>query len=266
MITSYFSGGIVLDGLDILNEAHITMIDNAIADDRIVFTVQGISAVDDPAQILYSESFACVIHPQGTIHHEPQFVPYLESLGTAPSLARHMLKLILDELENDPFAILGCNLPATNMSGAGDWAGIYDQIAARPHLASRLVLEITQAAPVASAITADYFLAEAKKLGCKVAVDDFGTGYFSLGHLCEIDADIVKIDALLIGDLRNRTKSNGGLCHIVGLAGCIAPIVVIKGIKTAGQFDVAKASGASHVQGYLRSKPGLPYFPVKQTR
>lgn len=257
----------MLDDLDFLDGTHITLVDDAIAEGRIAFAVQGIGAIDDPTVILYSECLACLIDPDGTIHRAPEFVPYLEALGAASSLDRHMIKLALDELETDPDAVLGCNLSANNVSGAGNWANIYDQIAARSHLASRLVLEITETAPLASTAAAGDLLAEAKKLGCRIAIDDFGTGYSNLGRLLDSDADIVKIDALCMRDVFSRIDGNSGLYHMVGLAGCVAPIVVVEGIETAAHFDMAKASGASHVQGFQLSKPCLlrSHFKLKST-
>jgi EAL domain-containing protein (putative c-di-GMP-specific phosphodiesterase class I) len=246
----------MLDHLDLLHEARVTAVDDAIADGRIAFAVQRITAVDRPEQTLYGECHACLIDPDGTFHRAAEFIPTLEALGATPSLDRHLLKLVQDELEADPLAILGCNLSVDNMSGE-NWASVYDQMSSRSQLASRLVIEITESKPWASPAMACDFLAEAKKLGCRVAIDDFGIGYSTFGRLIDIEADIVKIDPWFVYDLLSRNDGHDRLCHLVGLAGCVAPIVVVESIETTTQLHMAKASGASHVQGYLLSKPIL---------
>lgn len=65
----------------------------------------------------------------------------------------------------------------------------------------------------------------------------------------------MKLDAFFIG--------RGGkdfLHHLVGLASCVAPMVVVEGVETYAQFEVAKRAGATHVQGFLLSEPTL--YPV----
>jgi EAL domain-containing protein (putative c-di-GMP-specific phosphodiesterase class I) len=142
------------------------------------------------------------------------------------------------------------------MSGE-NWASIYDQMTSRSQIASRLVIEITEGKPWANPAMARDFLAEAKKLGCRVAIDDFGTGFSTFGRLLDLEADIVKIDPWFIYDLLSRNDGHDRLYYLVGLASCVAPIVVIEGIETTAQLDMAKATGVSHVQGYLLSKPVL---------
>jgi EAL domain-containing protein (putative c-di-GMP-specific phosphodiesterase class I) len=124
--------GGVLDHLDLLDERHVTVVEEAIAEDRIGFAIQGIHAVDDPSQILYDECLARRTEQNGTGHHpDSAFVPALDALGEAPTLDRHILKRVLGELESDPLAVLGCNLSADNLSDPANWTHIHEQIAAR---------------------------------------------------------------------------------------------------------------------------------------
>jgi EAL domain-containing protein (putative c-di-GMP-specific phosphodiesterase class I) len=245
----------MFEGLDLLDEAPVSLIDSAIADNRITFAVHGIGSVSDPDEVLYGECLARLIEADGTVRVARDFVPYLEGLGATPSLDRHMLRLVLDELEADPRAVLGSNLSADNLASPEVWAGIYDQIAARPHLASRLILEVTETRPLASLALAGGLLSKARDLGCRIAVDDFGSGYATPSRLLALDADIVKIDVLFIQDLRSRHDGYDSLYHMVGLAACVAPVTVVEGVETAGQLQAAKAAGASHVQGFLLSQP-----------
>ncbi len=72
--------------------------------------------------------------------------------------------------------------------------------------------------------------------------------------------DIIKIDAFFV-QLNRRLAADRVLHHMVGLASCAAPTIVVEGVETYEQLTLAKAAGATHVQGYLLSEPTLcPVF------
>ncbi|WP_087000731.1 EAL domain-containing protein [Rhizobium sullae] len=158
--------------LDLLDERHVSIVQEAIAEDRIGFIVQSIHAIDDPAQVLYGECFPHLTDQDGIEHADAVFVPALEALGEAPVLDRHMLKLVLNALESNSLSVLGYSLSSDNVSDPGSWAHIRDQIAARPELASRLVLKFTGIQTFADAALAISSLSEARDLGCRIAIDD----------------------------------------------------------------------------------------------
>ncbi|AEG58182.1 EAL domain protein (plasmid) [Sinorhizobium meliloti AK83] len=126
--------------LDLLDERHVSIVQEAIAEDRIGLVVQNMHTFDGPGHVLYGECLPRLTGRDGTEHEDTVFVPALEALGAAPLLSRHMIKLVLDALESDPLSVLGYSLSDDNVSDPANWAHIRDQIAARSQLASRLVL------------------------------------------------------------------------------------------------------------------------------
>lgn len=158
--------------LDLLDERHVSIVKEAITEDRIGFIVQSIHANDDPARVLYGECLPYLIDKDGIKHADVVFVPALEALGEAPVLDRHMLKLVMDALEPNSLSVLGYSLSSHNVSDPGSWAHIRDQIAARPELSSRLVLQFTGIPSFADVALAINSLSEAKDLGCRIAIDD----------------------------------------------------------------------------------------------
>ncbi|CAN7748376.1 EAL domain-containing protein [Rhizobium leguminosarum] len=159
-------------GLDLLDERHVSIVKEAIAEGRIGFIVESIHVSDDRAHVLYGECLPHLADQDGMEHDDAAFVPALEALGEAPVLDRHMLKLVLDALESDSLSVLGYRLSGDNISDPRRWAHIRDQIAARPELASRLVLKLTGIQTFADAALAINSLSEAKGLGCRLAIDD----------------------------------------------------------------------------------------------
>jgi EAL domain-containing protein (putative c-di-GMP-specific phosphodiesterase class I) len=232
-----------------------------LAESSVALLIQGIHDVADGDQLLYQECLACLVEPDGKIHRAAEFIPHLEAINALPELDRQIIDLALDELDRDPCAVLGCNLSAGSLSSPVAWLPIYRQIAARPELASRLVLEVTETLPIHSVEMAGHFLAQARRLGCRIAIDDFGVGFATAGRLFAMEADIVKVDALFVRDIRGALNGHGSLYHMVGLAACMAPVVVVEGIENAAHFAAAQMAGATHVQGYHFSWPS-PLRPL----
>jgi EAL domain-containing protein (putative c-di-GMP-specific phosphodiesterase class I) len=67
--------------------------------------------------------------------------------------------------------------------------------------------------------------------------------------------DIVKIDKVFLQDNRYSADGKGSLWHMVQLASCFSPVVVVEGVETNNQVARARAAGATHLQGYLLARP-----------
>lgn len=240
-----------IDHLDLLDERHVAIVRQAIADGRVGYAIRNIHAIDDPDRILYGECLPCLIEPDGSLHVNDAFVPALEALGEAPVLDRHMLRLVLDELDSNSLAVLGCNLSADNLSDLETWAPIRNQIAARSELAPRLILEINATSLLADMALANDLVSEVRAFGCRVAVD--GCGYAPDLRWLGPNVDIVNIDAP-----STHTDHLGARSLMADLAARAARVVVVEGIETAEQLETARLAGATHVRGQHLSKPIFP--------
>ena len=90
--------------------------------------------------------------------------------------------------------------------------------------------------------------------GFRLSIDDFGTGYSSLSLLEKIPADILKLDKSFIDNWSEHPES----ClvkDIVQLARHFGMTVVIEGIETASQAEMARIAGCDIVQGYHYARP-----------
>ncbi|NLJ91279.1 MAG: EAL domain-containing protein [Clostridiales bacterium] len=96
-----------------------------------------------------------------------------------------------------------------------------------------------------------------RKLGYKISVDDFGTGYNSLTTISEIPFDILKIDRYFINRL-DRLEVREMIKSVISFAHRLDKIVVAEGIETKDQLDCIKKLGCDMAQGYYFSKPLLP--------
>lgn len=229
---------------------------DAIGEGRIQMAVQGIHSAKNVDHLLYGECLARLVGRDRSVRSAGEFVPVLDAWGKTPLLDQHMIKLVLDELEADPRATLGCNVSTDSVTDAG-WSRIYDQLAARAHLANRLILEVTETRPLGDIVTTNRCLAAARKLGCLIAVDDFGSGQLTPWQLLRLEVDIVKIDASFVRDIKEARPCGNSLQFMIGLAKCAAPIVIVEGVETNAHLIDAILAGATHAQGFHLSRPAF---------
>ncbi|RBQ29028.1 diguanylate cyclase [Aliarcobacter vitoriensis] len=120
---------------------------------------------------------------------------------------------------------------------------------------SRVVIEIVESEEIKNFSIVNNFIEEIRSLGCKIAIDDFGSGYSNFEYLIKLNADYIKIDGSLIKDI----LVNNGNENIVKM---IIKFAKDQGIKTIAEFvsskeifDKVKELGVDYVQGYYIKEP-----------
>lgn len=121
--------------------------------------------------------------------------------------------------------------------------------------AKYLTFEVTETSVVKNLGRALSILARLKLFGCKLSIDDYGTGYSSVKQLSNIPFDELKVDRTLIdGIARNEQlqvifESTLAMCNRLGLK------VVAEGIEKRSDWDYLTAKGCHISQGFFISKP-----------
>ncbi len=99
------------------------------------------------------------------------------------------------------------------------------------------------------------FINEVKSLGCKVAIDDFGSGYSNFEHLLKMDVDYLKIDASLVKNVATSESSYKVVRTIIEFAKSLNLKTISEYVENKEIFDVVKELGSTYSQGYLFSAP-----------
>jgi EAL domain-containing protein (putative c-di-GMP-specific phosphodiesterase class I) len=121
-----------------------------------------------------------------------------------------------------------------------------------PH---RLTVVITETAVLEDIDEAVRVLDRLKQLGLKVAVDDFGTGYASLGYLKRLPVDSLKIDRSFVTGVGAGGEDAKIAAAVIGLAAALDLKVVAEGIETVAQLQALIDLGCRYGQGYLFARP-----------
>ncbi|MBT9613281.1 MAG: EAL domain-containing protein [Burkholderiales bacterium] len=119
----------------------------------------------------------------------------------------------------------------------------------------RLLVELTETAAVSDLHDAQRFIEALHQTGCRVCLDDFGTGFSSFAYLKHLKADILKIDGLFIRDLSNDRDNQVFVKSIVDVARGMRKITVAEFVEDAETLEMLKAFGVDLVQGYHLDMP-----------
>jgi len=119
----------------------------------------------------------------------------------------------------------------------------------------QLEIEITESLAIQHPERVRSVLKPLRKLGIKLAVDDFGTGHSNLATLTQLDFDVFKIDRQFVSGIPHDGQANAIVDMILSMAKTLEMQIVGEGIETAPQAEFLKAKGCHIGQGYLYSPP-----------
>lgn len=105
-------------------------------------------------------------------------------------------------------------------------------------------------------------IAEYRRLGFMVALDDFGAGYAGLGVLADFQPDLIKIDMHLLRGIDTSPARQAIVAGIVGIARTLDIQVIAEGVETRQELAVLSAAGITLFQGYLFAKPEIGTLPT----
>jgi EAL domain-containing protein (putative c-di-GMP-specific phosphodiesterase class I) len=119
----------------------------------------------------------------------------------------------------------------------------------------RLELEITENVLLANTDMALKCMAQWKRLGVRVALDDFGAGYSNLTYLSKLPIDRLKIDGSLIRGMIRGSRDATIVRTVISLAVDLGITVLAECVETEEQFAMLDEFGCQQAQGYLFAPP-----------
>jgi diguanylate cyclase (GGDEF)-like protein/PAS domain S-box-containing protein len=123
---------------------------------------------------------------------------------------------------------------------------------------SRLEFEVTEAVVMSDVADVQERLGQLRRLGVRLVLDDFGSGYSSLRYLSRFGFHGVKIDRTFVKGLPDDSESVSIVQAILALAGSLGLEVVAEGVETDAQRAFLESRGCAGFQGYLFSPPLHP--------
>ena len=198
-------------------------------------------------------------HPYFGFVSPDAFIPLAEENGSIREIGRWVLQAACEQLASwhELFGdrlTMGVNLSAIEISHpnlAREVAAILEATGVPPE---KVHLEMTETAFGHDEVATLDGIIELKKLGTRLAIDDFGVGYSSLNYLRRFPADFLKIDRSFVeevGDVRTYgvVKAAIEVGHVLGMQ------VIAEGVETEDQIRLLTRVKCDYAQGYLFYKP-----------
>jgi len=125
------------------------------------------------------------------------------------------------------------------------------------HRAS-VTLEITESVPLKYFEQCHSVLAEIRRKGIRLAIDDFGAGFSNLRYILDLEPDVVKLDRELVVGLRRDTRHYRLIESIVELCHRMNASVIAEGVETVDELRAIVDLKVDFAQGYLLARPSNP--------
>ncbi|MEM9037122.1 MAG: EAL domain-containing protein [Actinomycetota bacterium] len=199
-------------------------------------------------------------HPTEGLVNPGRFVDVAERTGVVVELGEQVLDLAMAQLSAWQRAgkklSVTVNVSPRQLAHSGFPAMVGNTLEHHridPHW---VVLEITETALMGSIDHTVSALHRLRSLGVRLAVDDFGTGHSSLGHLRDLPIDVVKLDRSFITDLGIDGANAAIASAVVELGRALDLQVIAEGVETEEVATRLVELGCGLAQGYLFHRPG----------
>ena len=199
-------------------------------------------------------------HPDLGMVPPAQFIPLAEETGLIVPIGKWVLNTACAQnvawlREGLPPLHMAVNLSARQFADEDlvkDIAAALETTGLQPKL---LELELTESMVIQNAERAGRVLAEIKKMGVRLAIDDFGVGYSSLTHLKRFPIDTLKVDRSFIRDLPQNAEDRALTEAIIAMGKSLKLTVVAEGVETKEQQTFLRDRDCDEMQGFFFSKP-----------
>jgi EAL domain-containing protein (putative c-di-GMP-specific phosphodiesterase class I) len=118
-----------------------------------------------------------------------------------------------------------------------------------------LELEIPESAIISERDRIQKMLARLSERGVRIAVDDFGSGYASLGHLRQLPLDVLKVDKSFVQNIGSDEEDEAIVRSTVDLAHSLGIAVVAEGVETDDVLQRLRGLGCDLAQGFFLAYP-----------
>lgn len=201
------------------------------------------------------------IEPQPGMDAVPtSLVPAIERLGRSAELDLWVMRAVLDWVEAHPEAFARIGGFAINVSplslGSPEILRFLDERLARPGVpAEKLTFELTETAAIDSYGAARDFIQRMRRHGCRVSLDDFGSGYASYSHLKNLRTDSLKIDGAFVRDMLESPSDRAMVKSMHEVARSLGIRTVAEYVESPAHLEALREIGIDYAQGYEIHKP-----------
>ncbi len=190
------------------------------------------------------------------------FVPYYEQTGRVTEIDFFVLNCVCRMLQRriragKPVVTVSCNFSRIHFIRA-DFPERFEEVLERYQIPKELIeVEITETIVVEELQQqmVKQTLDTLRDKGVRLSIDDFGSGYSSLGIFEQIPASVIKLDRSFLLNQKDRSRQVKIMKGIVNLAQELNAQIVCEGVETDSDVELMQEIGAYVAQGYRFARP-----------
>ena len=212
------------------------------------------------------EALARWIDPVKGMLSPADFIPILEDTRLIYKVDLHIVDVILERMKKQlhmglSIVPISINLSRTDFECCDIVEEITNRVDAADVPREFITVEITESVIGENLEFMKSQITRFQKLGFKVWMDDFGSGYSSLDLLQEIQFDLIKFDMRFMRQFDKSPKSKVLLTELMRMAISLNTETVTEGVETAEQVEFLSEIGCTKMQGYYFCKP-IPFEEI----
>lgn len=203
-------------------------------------------------------------HPHRGYISPNEFLPLAESTGFILKLGEWVIRQACLQMVSwkqqesavfVPPSCLSVNVSSSQLD-VDDFVAMFERILTETGCrAEWIVIELTESTLVSDVGTTVSIFQRLRQLGTRIAIDDFGSGYASLGYVQHFPFDILKIDRDFIQGIDLNTKTATIASSMIQMAHRLELCVIAEGVETEAERDFLQQCNCDVVQGFLYGRP-----------
>ena len=231
----------------------------AVDHDELRLVYQPKVLFNNSAGAYHAEALVRWQHPVRGLVMPGEFIPFAEQTGYIATVTQWVLAHGIAQCASWRKEGLPMNL-AINISAhdlmSSDLLGHFAALLERHGCAAEwITLEVTESAILADPDHCIKSLERIRALGCRLAIDDYGTGYSSLAYLRRLPVHELKLDKSLVQAMSGDTSDALIVRSTIELAHSLGLVVVAEGVEDETTLESLRSLGCDMIQGFLLSRP-----------
>lgn len=194
------------------------------------------------------EGLMRVIGPDDKTYSPNTFINVAKGARLYGKLTEQVVLNTLAIAELNPEIVFSINIDVEDINDTHTAAFILDQLH-RSTSAERIVFELVESEKIDNNDLVKSFLAQLKRLGCQIAIDDFGSGYSNYAYMLEMGIDLIKIDGSLIVNIDKDKDKQRIVSSIISIAHDLGMETVAEYVNSHAVYEMVVFLGTDYVQG-----------------
>ena len=232
------------------------MIVSSIKENRICAAFQPVINYTHTDKSFY-EMLARIKERDGSLVPAYKFIPIAENTGFIRVIDLYILETALELLHKRSDMRFSINLSGHTLANHSLSSGIIDSLIKYKHVASRLIIEITETVALKDIHDMANFMQKIHDIGYRLALDDFGAGYNSFHNLKSFPFDLVKIDGEYVRDIEKDCRNQIFVKALSEMSEQLGLEVVAEMISKSEEIEILKNYPIDYYQGFMFGKPEI---------